>query len=94
MFPITLLVHVSPLLQNGATLMSRAVTGGSMEAITWLRQEYNMDIRSCNVRHSCGTCTFPMTTHVTFVWLEDGLGCMQASYTRVYTAWLQTPYIT
>ena len=31
--------------------MSRAVTGGNMEAITWLTEEYHMDVRLCNVSH-------------------------------------------
>ena len=42
-------MSIVSLLQNGATLLSRAVTGGNMEAIAWLTQECNMDIRSCNV---------------------------------------------
>ena len=38
------------LLQDGATLLSRAVTGGNIEAIAWLTQECNMDVWSLNVR--------------------------------------------
>ena len=46
--------------------MSRAVTGGNMEAIAWLTQEYNMDIRSCNVRHPCHVLSnyISLSTHV------------------------------
>ena len=35
--------------------MARAMTGGNMEAIAWLTEEYHMDVRLCNVRHFAAT---------------------------------------
>ena len=55
--------------QNGATLMARAVTGGNMEAIAWLAQEYHMDVRSCNVSHYSIVQAYSLYTTGTYMYI-------------------------